>query len=157
MFYHVTHPSLLNSILKNGLNPNPKNQVTINLNNVIGQYLDDSIIDARVNGVYLYYSKDTPDFTDKKFQKFSILEVTLEDTTENTYCADSSYIDPIMQDVVRYMYQQPTDLNKDDVYELVRRYEDSWGEFNINIVSNFTNPEVIYVGSISPHQLRVLK
>jgi hypothetical protein len=86
---------------------------------VIGQYLDDSIIDARVNGVYLYYSKDAPDFIDEKFQKFSILEVTIEVITANTYCADSSYIDPIMQEVVRYMYQQPTDLDEDYVYELV--------------------------------------
>lgn len=54
----------------------------------------------------MHYSDNKPDFSHEKYKDSSVLEITLNDTSQNTYCADSYHIDPIMLDVALVMKKE---------------------------------------------------
>ncbi|MGG0338138.1 hypothetical protein [Priestia aryabhattai] len=162
MFYHVTHSSRVPSILEKGLDPERKNPFTINLNATLERYLrNDPIIVARKKGVFLY-SKRPEDLRNLSDKDYRILEVNI-DATENTFCAESKHIDPIVKGVIHLMRGFKYDKSNNNIFlsdnemrDLITKYQKSWSVWSPTAEKEFNNPEVIHVAKILPSHIKVL-
>lgn len=161
MFYHVTHSSRVPSILEKGLDPEHKSEFTQSMNNTLETQLGDSpIIYARNNGIFLYSKKPT-DLSRLKVD-YRLLEVDI-DSTNNTFCAESKHIDPIMKGIAHLLSGGTYDesrrdifLSDEEMYIQSTKYANSWSNWSPAVEAGFSNPEIIYVGKILPSQITVL-